>query len=120
MFFRHWEAGPDQLQAQAEVRESVSRLVGRLPARLCQVIVAYYGLDEQEPQVDREIGARMEVTPQRVQQLRMQALVWMRHPAHSQALRELLQRHSQQEYEWAEEIAQAWLRHRGGRRGSRR
>ena len=59
----------------------------------------------------------MGVTQQRVQQLKEAALVWLRHPAHSQELRELLQRHSQQEYEWAEEIAQAWLRRRGGRHG---
>jgi len=29
----------------------------------------------------------------------------------------LLVRHSQQEYEWAEEMAQIWLRRRAGRHG---
>jgi len=29
----------------------------------------------------------------------------------------LLRRHSQQEYEWAEEMAQIWLRRRAGRHG---
>jgi hypothetical protein len=52
-----------------------------------------------------------------VQQLHVEALVWMRHPAHSQELRSLLRRHSAREYEWANEQAQAWLRRRGGRNG---
>jgi hypothetical protein len=47
----------------------------------------------------------------------LQALIWLRHPAHSQELRELLKRHSLQEYEWAQELAQVWLRRRGGRHG---
>ena len=54
---------------------------------------------------------------ERVRQLEIQALVWLRHPAHSQELRTLLVRHSQQEYEWAEEMAQNWLRRRARRHG---
>ena len=67
--------------------------------------------------MQQEIGAQMGVTQQRISQLKEEALVRLRHPAHSQELRTLLRRHSQQEYEWAEEVAQAWLRGRGGRRG---
>jgi hypothetical protein len=53
-----------------------------------------------------------------IRQLEIRALIWLRHPAHNQELRTLLRRHSLQEYEWAEEVAQAWLRRRGGRRTS--
>ena len=62
-----------------------------------------------------ELGEKLGVSGERVRQLQVEALVWLRHPAHSQELRALLRRHSQQEYEWAEEMAQAWLRRRGGR-----
>jgi hypothetical protein len=59
----------------------------------------------------------MGVCRERVRQLHSEALVWLRQPAHSQELRSLLDRHTEMEYEWAEEMAQAWLRKRGGRDG---
>ena len=120
IFFRHWETGPAEARAQEEVRESLQKMVVRLPERLRKVIVAYYGLAGKRAQLQREIGAQMGVTYQRISQLKEAALVRLRHPAYSQELRELLKRHSQQEYEWAEEIAQAWLRRRGGRHGQAR
>jgi hypothetical protein len=46
----------------------------------------------------------------------MEALVWLRQPAHSQELRSLLERNGLHDYEWADQLAQAWLRRRGGRR----
>ena len=117
IFFRHWEVGVAEARAQTEIRESLWEMVLRLPERLRTVMVAYYGLAGERPQSQREIGAQMGVTQQRIGQLKEAALVRLRHPAHSQELRDLLKRHSQQEYEWAEEIAQAWLRRRGGRHG---
>ena len=111
----HWQVGPGVQQTQEEQRESVQELVRRLPERLRRVISSYYGMDGSPTKYYREIGVEMGVTRQRIQQLHVEALVWLRHPAHSQELRELLQRYSQQEYEWAEELAQAWLRRRGGR-----
>ena len=117
IFFRHWEAGPAEAQMQAEVRASLDAMVLRLPERLRTVIVAYYGLAGERAQFQWEIGAQMGITYQRISQLKEAALVRLRHPVHSQELRSLLRRHSQQEYEWAEEIAQAWLRRRGKRHG---
>jgi len=43
----------------------------------------------------------------------------MSHVAARQELRSLLGRHSQQQYELADELAQDWLRRRGGRNGKR-
>ena len=117
IFFRHWETGPAEARTQEEVRASLKAMVMRLPERLGKVITAYYGLAGKRAQLQREIGAQMGVTHQRISQLKQAALVRLRHPAHSQELRDLLKRHSQQEYEWAEEIAQAWLRRRAGRHG---
>ena len=54
---------------------------------------------------------------ERIRQLQSEALVWLRQPAHSQELRSLLARHTQAQYELADQLAQAWLRKRGGRHG---
>lgn len=118
VFFQHWETGPAQRQAEREVQASLQELVGCLPERLQQVIVGRYGLDGQTSQTLPELGEKLGISGERVRQLQVEALVWLRHPAHSQELRALLRRHSQREYEWAEELAQAWLRRRGGRHGS--
>jgi RNA polymerase sigma factor (sigma-70 family) len=117
VFFRHWEAGPAQWQRVGELQESLAALVERLPERLQRVVSVRYEVGGEEWQTLAELGTEMGLCGERVRQLQVEALVWLRHPAHSQELRELLQRHSLQEYEWAEEAAQEWLRRRGGRRG---
>ena len=117
LFFDHWEVGPAQRQMEQEVQACLRAMVAGLPVRLKQVIIGRYGLDGSPPQILPELGAKLGVCGERVRQLQVEALVWLRHPAHSQELRILLRRHSQQEYEWAEELAQAWLRRRGGRNG---
>ncbi len=117
VFFRHWDVGPAQQQAEQELREGLHALVGRLPKRLQQVIKVRYELAGERWQTLAELGFGLGLCGERVRQLQVEALVWLRHPAHSQELRELLKRHNQQEYEWAEEVAQAWLRRRGGRHG---
>jgi hypothetical protein len=65
----------------------------------------------------REIGERLAISGERVRQLHTEALVWLRHPAHSYHLRSLLNRHRVSDYLWAEEETQRWLRKRGGRHG---
>lgn len=118
VFFHYWENGPAQRQMEQEVQACLRAMVAGLPVRLKQVILGRYGLDGRPPQTLPELGAQLEVCGERVRQLQVEALVWLRHPVHSQELRALLRRHSQQEYEWAEELAQVWLRRRGGRHGS--
>lgn len=117
----YYEAGPDpaRLGEWEDVRESLLELVGRLPARQAAVIRQHYGLEGQAPQTLTEIGKHMGVSYQRIGQLKTAGLVWLRQPAHSQELRSLLVRHSQQQYELADELAQVWLRRRGGRNGKR-
>lgn len=110
-------ASPDIQQARKEVRESLQEQVRRLPKRLRRVIESRYGMDRGAPQTYREIGEQLGVCGERVRQLHIEAMVWLRQPAHSQELRNLLDRHTETEYEWADEMAQAWLRKRGGRHG---
>jgi RNA polymerase sigma factor (sigma-70 family) len=98
-------------------QEALQRLVGCLPVRLQSVVVAHYGLDGQPPASYRQLGVRWGLSHERIHQLHVEALVWLRHPAHSQVLRSLLQRHTVRDYEMADALAQRWLQKRGGRHG---
>ena len=97
------------------IQKALQGLVKRLPARLGQVIVARYGLNGQPSATYRQIGTSLELSGERVRQLHTEALVWLRHPAHGQSLRSLLNRHTVADYHLAQQQAQAWLRRRGGR-----
>jgi RNA polymerase sigma factor (sigma-70 family) len=99
------------------VLQSLHDLVHRLPQRLRQVVVARYGLDGHPPAFYRQIGATLGLSGERARQLHTEALVWLRHPAHSYVLRSLLDRHTLADYEIADDLAQQWLRRRGGRHG---
>jgi RNA polymerase sigma factor (sigma-70 family) len=104
-----WEA--------AAVEQALHHLVQRLPDRLRDVMVARYGLDGTPPTTYRQIGAALGLSGERARQLHTEALVWLRHPAHSQVLRSLLERHTLADYQAADVLAQCWLRRRGGRHG---
>lgn len=112
---------PAEWVAQATLRQAVSQslsaLLQRLPERLRQVVLPYYGLGGETPVSYRQLGARLGLSHERVRQLHVAALVWLRHPAHSQALRTLLERHSLADYEAADALAQRWLQQRAGRHG---
>lgn len=97
--------------------QALARLVQGLPERLRQVIVARYGLEDGQPHAYRPIGAQLGCSGEWARRLHEEALVWLRHPAHSQALRSWLDRHTFADYAWAEEKAEGWLRRRGGRHG---
>lgn len=108
---------PVALVEALALQETLHSLVHRLPQPLQQVVVAYYGLDDKPPTSYRQLGARLGLSHERIHQLHTEALVWLRHPAHSQALRTLLQRHTLADYQAANALAQRWLQKRAGRRG---
>ena len=110
-------ADPAAAWEAAAVRQALHDLVHCLPQRLRHVIVARYGLDGAPPTFYRQMGATLGLSGERVRQLHSEALVWLRHPAHSQHLRSLLGHHTLADYEAAEALAQRWLRRRGGRHG---
>ncbi len=122
---RPWSAPPPPAETAdltaigeaALVQQALHALVRRLPARLQFVVIARYGLDGEPPRTWRQIGAVLGLCGERVRQLHTEALVWLRHPAHSQVLRSLLDRHTHADYQFAAARAQRWLRQRGGRRG---
>lgn len=110
---------PAWLRDEQEIGQSLRALVKRLPQRLRRVIVANYGLEGEEPQSLQAIGEELGLTRERVRQLRNEALMWLRQPAHSQELRSLLARHNLGQYELADRLAQIELKRRGGRNGQR-
>ncbi len=97
-----------------EVRQALGNIVQRLVPRLRDVIVRRYGLNRDPPAIYRLIGADLGLTGERIRQLHTEALVWLRHPAHSYVLRSLLNRHTLADYEIADGLTQQWLRWRGG------
>jgi RNA polymerase sigma factor (sigma-70 family) len=99
------------------VEQALHYLVQRLPDRLRYVVVARYGLNSTPPATYRQIGIALGLSGERARQLHTEALVWLRHPAHSQTLRSLLGRHTLADYHLADALAQDWLRRRGGRHG---
>jgi RNA polymerase sigma factor (sigma-70 family) len=99
------------------IHDALHDLVKRQPRRLRYIITARYGLDGCPAAFYREIGEPLHLSGERVRQLHTEALVWLRHAAHSQHLRSLLGLHTAADYEWAERLAQRWLRKRGGRHG---
>ena len=80
------------------IQEVLFDLVGQLPERLCQVIVSRYGLEEQPPCTLKELGRELGLTGERVRQLQQEALAWLRHPAHSWRLRQLVDRNTAADY----------------------
>jgi DNA-directed RNA polymerase sigma subunit (sigma70/sigma32) len=111
------QVDPQTLDTLRSVRQALYALVRRLPKRLQCIVVARYGLNGQPTELYRGIGARLRVSGERVRQLHTEALVWLRHPPHSDELRSWLGRHRLADYAWAEAEAQRWLARRGGRHG---
>lgn len=111
------EPDPFTVWETAARRAAFYHLLARLPARLRSIVVARYGLRDDPPASFRQIGVSLGLSGERVHQLHTQALVWLRHPAHSQYLRSLLGRHSLADYQEAFAQAQAWRRQRRRRYG---
>ena len=100
-----------------EIRCAVWELVARLPETLRRVIISRYGLTGKGRATWPQIGALLGYSRERARQWHTEALIWLRHPAHSQQVRSLLGRHTLAEYELTEAQAQEWLKWRGGRHG---
>ncbi len=86
---------------RAELHARLRAVVAQLPPRLRLVIVAHHGLGEAEAQSYAAIGRTLHVSRQRVQQLHVDAVLWLAHPAHSLPLRHLLERCTRADYQRA-------------------
>ena len=110
------ETDPSLIWEGCELEARLHRLVERLPDdRLRCIVLARYGLSGAPPATYRQIGAIWGLSGERVRQLHKEALVWLRHPAHSYILRCMVDRHRECDYQDSDSQAQSWLRHRAGR-----
>lgn len=73
-------------------------LVDQLPERLRQVIIARYGLGERPRCTLKRLGKELGLSGERVRQLQQDALAWLRHPAHSWRLRQLVGKNTAVDY----------------------
>jgi RNA polymerase sigma factor (sigma-70 family) len=119
------ELTPHPPQEAPDVEEYVERvisyellhnLVAGLPCRWRAVIVAHYGLDGRPAQTLSELARAWGVAPQRIFQLRTEALLWLGHPARSLALRQLLGRNTVADYRAFLAHQRRWRRMTRGRR----
>jgi len=113
----HQEPDPFTAWECAARHATLYDLLARLPGRLRHFMVAHYGLTADPPASFRRLGATLGLSAERIRQLHLQTLLWLRHPAHSQHLRSLLGRHSRTDYQQATTQAQRWLRQRRGHHG---
>lgn len=104
-----------EAEERQQQREALMQAVSQLPARQAAVVSALYGLQDGWPQTLATVGARLGVTAERVRQLRNDALVQLRLPATSGALRLLLQQEDRASYQRTQRMNRAWLRLRRGR-----
>jgi RNA polymerase sigma factor (sigma-70 family) len=104
------------LVEQGELREAVRDLVQQLPLRQRWVIVARYGLDGRPPRTRPQLGAQLGCSKEWIRQLELAALAWLRHPAHSLTVRQLVDRNTAADYRQALALNAAWRRARKGRR----
>ena len=110
------EPDPEEWVEQILILEALGELVGRLPERLWRVVVARYGLGGAPPRTLKSVGLELGLTRERVRQLQQDALAWLRHPAHSLSLRQLLGRNTVADYRRALAENAALRRARRGRR----
>jgi RNA polymerase sigma factor (sigma-70 family) len=109
------QADPAQRWAASQVQAVLGEMVAALPARLQQVMVAYYGLDGTCPATYRQIGLQLGYSHTRIWQWHQEALARLSHPSGSYRLRSLLGRHTLTDYLAARRRTRRWLRRRGGR-----
>jgi len=122
----NWEdksQAPGREHERMELREMMMDMVSQLPERQQRIVYERYGWGGEEPatlrqaqgRLFREIGEIMGMSKQRAHQLHQEALLRLRQPAMSYALRSLFDKHSVSGYEATVAETAVWLQQRGGR-----
>jgi RNA polymerase sigma factor (sigma-70 family) len=83
---------------EQEVQVALRVLVGQLPAKQRWVVRAYFGLDGGGGRTQAQLAAQLGCSRQAVSYHLSRALLYLRHPACSAALRALLGRNRRQDY----------------------
>ena len=71
-------AGPEEPLWDRSRREDLDRCLDRLPGREAEILRLYFGLGDTEPLTLEEIGQRLDLTRERIRQLKERALARLR------------------------------------------
>ena len=82
---------PDTPALRRATREAIDGALQNLDPREAFILRLYYGLDGEKPLYLEEIGQQLQLTRERVRQLKERALNKLRHPQRGQALRSLIE-----------------------------
>lgn len=83
-------ASPDAALMEDALKLEIQRVLSALPSREMEVIVLYYGLNNQDPLTLEEIGERFALTRERVRQIKARATWLMQKSLHARRLRYFL------------------------------
>jgi len=89
---------PSSCFMEQEVNAALQALVGQLPSKRRWVVQSYYGLEGKGAHTQAELAEELGCTQQAVGYHLRKALLYLRHPAFSAALRALVGRNRRQDY----------------------
>jgi RNA polymerase primary sigma factor len=81
---------PDQLLLSDSLRREIERALGTLTQREADVVKLYFGLDREHPMTLEEIGAKFDLTRERVRQIKEKAIRRLKHTSRSKLLKTYL------------------------------
>jgi RNA polymerase primary sigma factor len=84
------QPSPDESLLTDSLKKEISSALDSLTAREAEVITLYFGLNHEKPLTLEEIGARFNLTRERVRQIKEKAIRRLRHASRSKALRAYL------------------------------
>lgn len=84
------QPSPDESLLSDSLKKEISSALDSLTAREAEVITLYFGLNHEKPLTLEEIGARFNLTRERVRQIKEKAIRRLRHASRSKALRAYL------------------------------
>jgi RNA polymerase primary sigma factor len=84
------QPSPDESLLDDSLKKEITTALDSLTAREAEVITLYFGLNHEKPLTLEEIGARFNLTRERVRQIKEKAIRRLRHASRSKALRAYL------------------------------
>ena len=84
------EKKPDDELINDSLRQEIQRLLATLTEREADVILLYFGLNGNHPMTLEEIGARFQLTRERVRQIKEKGIKKLRHSSRSDTLKPYL------------------------------
>jgi RNA polymerase primary sigma factor len=85
-----FQPGPDEALLDYSLRVEIEKALDTLTAREAEVINLYFGLNSEKALTLEEIGARFNLTRERVRQIKEKAIRRLRHASRSRSLRAYL------------------------------